>query len=395
MQNNNIIKLLGLKDNIKVRDVKIKEKEIIIAMKLKKDKPCKCPYCSSTKIYYHDKRKQLIKDIPYNNKRTYFELDRVRYYCPNCKKKISTSPKFIIKNWSITNRLFKWILEEFKNIKSIKEIAEETGLSQTSILRYLENLNLVRKQMPEVLCIDEFKGDSGGKKYQVNIADGKNHEILDILPSREKIYLESYFSKIKKEEREKVKYFVSDMSKTFKEIHDRYFPKSTYLVDKYHYIRQINWALENVRKEEQKEMQHEKRVFFKRSRKLLSTQMNKLKEEEKIKVADMLNHSERIRKSYDLKETFYQFVLTSKNREEGEKRLRRWIKLVEDVGDSAWKAALKAIKNWKEGILNTFNAKWTNGYIEGSHNKIKTLKRRSFGMPNFEHFRTRILLIFS
>lgn len=249
--------------------------------------------------------------------------------------------------------------------------------------------------MPEVLCIDEFKGDSGGKKYQVNIADGKNHEILDILPSREKIYLESYFSKIKKEEREKVKYFVSDMSKTFKEIHDRYFPKSTYLVDKYHYIRQINWALENVRKEEQKEMQHEKRVFFKRSRKLLSTQMNKLKEEEKIKVADMLNHSERIRKSYDLKETFYQFVLTSKNREEGEKRLRRWIKLVEDVGDSAWKAALKAIKNWKEGILNTFNAKWTNGYIEGSHNKIKTLKRRSFGMPNFEHFRTRILLIFS
>lgn len=395
MQNNNIIKLLGLKDNIKVTDVKIKEKEIIIAMKLKKDKPCKCPYCSSTKIYYHDKRKQLIKDIPYNNKRTYFELDRVRYYCPNCKKKISTSPKFIIKNWSITNRLFKWILEEFKNIKSIKEIAEETGLSQTSILRYLENLNLVRKQMPEVLCIDEFKGDSGGKKYQVNIADGKNHEILDILPSREKIYLESYFSKIKKEEREKVKYFVSDMSKTFKEIHDRYFPKSTYLVDKYHYIRQINWALENVRKEEQKEMQHEKRVFFKRSRKLLSTQMNKLKEEEKIKVADMLNHSERIRKSYDLKETFYQFVLTSKNREEGEKRLRRWIKLVEDVGDSAWKAALKAIKNWKEGILNTFNAKWTNGYIEGSHNKIKTLKRRSFGMPNFEHFRTRILLIFS
>ncbi|MBR3304520.1 MAG: transposase, partial [Christensenellaceae bacterium] len=33
-----------------------------------------------------------------------------------------------------------------------------------------------------------------------------------------------------------------------------------------------------------------------------------------------------------------------------------------------------------------------NGYTEGMNNKIKVLKRVSFGIRNFNRFRTRILL---
>ncbi|WP_194283514.1 transposase, partial [Streptococcus agalactiae] len=44
---------------------------------------------------------------------------------------------------------------------------------------------------------------------------------------------------------------------------------------------------------------------------------------------------------------------------------------------------------------NSFNYPWNNGYIEGTHNKIKTVKRVAFGMRNFHHFRTKLLLVCS
>ena len=43
----------------------------------------------------------------------------------------------------------------------------------------------------------------------------ENKIVLDILPERYKPYLTTYFCKYPKEEREKVKYFVSDMWRTY------------------------------------------------------------------------------------------------------------------------------------------------------------------------------------
>ena len=42
-------------------------------------------------------------------------------------------------------------------------------------------------------------------------------------------------------------------------------------------------------------------------------------------------------------------------------------------------------------ILNAFKYKYTNGPTEGYNNKIKVLKRVSYGIKNFKRFRNRIL----
>ena len=394
MQSNNIIKFLKLKD-VTVNNVENLENKIIISMKLKKPRPEICPHCGHHKLHYHDKRIQSIRDIPYNHKPVFFELERIRYTCPNCGKKTIKKPSFIIKDAQISQRLFLWILEEFRKVKSANDIAKECGLSVTTIFRYIDKITPKRLKLPEVLCIDEFKGDSGGIKYQVNIADGKNHQIVDILPTRYLNDLNAYFQKIPREERAKVKYFVSDMNKTFKEIHDRFFPKSIHVIDNYHYIRQVSWSLERVRKREQQTMEYKDRIFFKRSKSLLHKRNSKLTDEEKLRVADMLDHNEAIRQAYYLKESFYKKVLSQKNKKGAREELDKWIKEAEEYGDKEWKPCITALNNWKEEILNTFNCKWSNGFVEGSHNRIKTIKRVSFGMPNFNHFRTKILLVFS
>ena len=49
-------------------------------------------------------------------------------------------------------------------------------------------------------------------------------------------------------ERAQVKYFVSDMWKPYADFANTYLKNAVPLVDKYHYIRQIIWAFERVRK---------------------------------------------------------------------------------------------------------------------------------------------------
>lgn len=53
----------------------------------------------------------------------------------------------------------------------------------------------------------------------------------------------------------------------------------------------------------------------------------------------------------------------------------------------------KTYHNWAAEIRHSLEFSYSNGCIEGINNKIKTLKRLSFGMPNFIHFKARIMLL--
>ena len=56
-------------------------------------------------------------------------------------------------------------------------------------------------ELPEVLCIDEFKGNSNGHKYHLSIVDGKNNKILDILETRTKDNIENILENFQKAKR--------------------------------------------------------------------------------------------------------------------------------------------------------------------------------------------------
>lgn len=139
--------------------------------------------------------------------------------------------------------------------------------------------------MPEVIGIDEFKGDTGGEKYQCIITDIKNGRVLDVLPTRYKHELVSYFEGF---DRSQTTHFVSDMWDTYANISNTFFRNAYHVIDKYHFIRQVFWAFEAVRKEEQKKYRKDSRLLFKRSKTLLTKQYEYLSPEEKATVDSIL-----------------------------------------------------------------------------------------------------------
>lgn len=384
--------LLGLQ-GVNVTKVDNFEKNIIVYVELcQKDHQCPC--CGQTTNTIHDYRAQKIKDVPAFGKLVTIILRKRRYRCNNCGKRFIEKNSFIGKYQRTTNRLFNYILDKLKSECSFSSVARETDLSVTTVIRMFDRISYLKTKLPEVLSIDEFKGNTQGEKYQCIITDPVNKIVLDILPERYAYYLSSYFKSYPKEERDKVKYFVSDMWKTYSDTSSVWFKNATQIVDKYHWIRQAIWAFERVRKEEQKKFDKKYRRYVKNSKRLLVKRFKKLTEEEKQRVNILLYASVNLSRAYFYKESFLN-ILESSNREEARKAMSDWIESAENCGVSHFESCAKTMINWSKGILNSFEVPYTNGFTEGCNNKIKVLKRNAYGYQNFKRFRNRILHMFS
>ena len=382
----NTAKLLGLEDVI-VKKVWDEEQEKHIMIELPRRMHV-CPWCGTETDQIHDYRMQRIKDIASFGKNVYLHLRKRRYVCGSCGKRFYEKNNFLPRYHRMTNRKNARIIEDFRDTVSASYIAKKHNISVSTALRYFNLVSYSCKKLPEVLSIDEFKGNADGEKYQTILTDPKSRKIMDILPNRKESDLIRYFRQF--ENRKEVKYFIMDMNPHFREVAEICFPKATIVIDRYHVTRQVIWALERVRKEVQKHLSAEWRRFCKHSKALLNKPPQKLSDEERQKLRIILGLSTRLEHAYYLKNDFL-FLMHSPNSEVAEELLSDWIVSAENAHLPEFYECTRAIHNWSKYILNSFDVPYTNGYTEGCNNKTKVLKRVCYGVRNFARFRSRIL----
>ena len=276
----------------------------------------------------------------------------------------------------------------------MKDIAIDANVSVNTVSRLLPLLAVSAKHLPEVLCIDEFKGNTGYFKYQVSLMDGKTRKPIDIIECRYKSHLFDYFNKFSLEERKKVKYVVTDLWKTYKDLSNTYFPNAKVVADKFHFVRYATEAVDSVRKKVQDKLPRSERKYFKHSRKLLLSKYDKLKDEKQKEELNyiLINYSEDLRIAYREKEEILKIIQMSE-KEKAIECLNTWIKRNLESDIPALKNCAKTYFNWVTEIRNALKVPYSNGPMEGYNNKIKTLKRIAFGFRNFKHFKARILLM--
>ena len=329
---------------------------------------------------------QTVKDIPLA-RNTFLHLRKRRYRC-DCGKRFFESNTLLPRYYRVTSRLVAEIIRAFEKVVSAKEIGCRFNVSGVTAMRYFRCVNHKPKELPQVLSLDEFKGNSGGQKYNSIVADPKNHKVIDILPNRYENDLIQYFSKF--ESRKNVKYFVCDMNPHFRRVGKICFKNAVVVADRYHVIRQVYWAMERVRKNEQNKLSSRFRKYFKKSKYLLMKPMEKLTDEDADQLALMFEIAPRLADAYRLKNEFLT-VIRSNSSAEGKQKLANWLLAVEVMDLPEFNDCAKAYHNWFNEILNSMKVPWSNGFIEGCNNKTKVLKRVCFVMRNFRNFRNRIL----
>lgn len=389
MPNNDFISnILEIKDLI-VTNVESNSEEIHIYFKIER-RDHTCPGCGTVTNKVHDYRTSIIKDAPIMGKRTFLHYSKRRYHCNCCGKHFNENFTLLPKHCRITNRLNFLALHMLKEAQNVSAVARQIGISASTIFRRMEDIRFPKPSvLPQVLSIDEFKGNAGGQKFQAIFTDPKKHKIFDILPSRTQYQIQDYLNDFKN--KNDVRYFIMDMNYAYRSIAESYFPNATIVIDRFHVVRYVNWALENVRQRIQKTMPSSRRKYFKRSRLILLSHYKNLKQERRESLVIMLEQSQELAKAYYLKELFYRFM-ESETRDEAYRMMRKFIIAAQASELKEFDATLTMLSNWAKYILNSFECPYTNGFTEGTNNKIKVIKRNAYGYRNFDNFRNRILL---
>lgn len=381
-------KLLDM-EHMNIRKIEVTESEILLHVDMKR-RLVPCPVCGNMTDSVHDYRIQKVKDSPVQGKALVWYYRKRRYVCHSCGK------RFLERNWllpkwhRLTNRLALQAIGKLSDKTSRKDLAREFHVSESTICRWM-NLTEYGKpdRLPPVLSIDEFRGNSGGEKFQCILTSPVQKRILDILPDCRESRIYEYLQQFPN--RNEVRYFVSDMRKDYISMAKNLFPNAKIVIDKFHVVRYCTWALENVRKRVQKSLHPDERKYFKRSRTLLLKRMNHLTPNGRESVIRMLRFQSDLRDAYLLKEKFYSFM-DSKDSEEARKRLHEFGLFAAATDLKEFEPLFTVLRNWSKYILNSFDTGYTNGFTEGCNNKIKVLKRIAFGYRNFNNFRQRILM---
>ena len=365
MQHNFIRNLLDLKGVI-VKKVRYKKNFVKIHIELPVREQT-CPHCKAKTTKIKDYRTQIIKDIPIRFKTTLLSYRKRRYQCKECGKTFYEKAYFLPKRARKTTRVTEFIVDRLKTKQLMKDIAKDADVSISTVSRLLPPLAVSARHLPEVLCIDEFKGNTGYYKYQVSLMDGK---------------------------RKKVKYVVTDLWKTYKDLATTYFPNAKVVADKFHFVRYTTEAVDIVRKKVQDKLPGSERKYFKNSRKLLLSRYENLKDEKQKEELNyiLINYSEDLRIVYREKEEMLK-IIQMENKEKAIERLNAWIKRNLESDIPALKNCAKTYFNWVTEIRNALEVPYSNGPMEGYNNKIKALKRVAFGFRNFTNFKARILLM--
>ena len=288
--------------------------------------------------------------------------------------------------------------------QSEKDIAKRLDVSVSKIDRKLNDISnhtvLRHSHLPKSMNWDEFKAtkDTKGKMAFI-ITDNDNGNIFDINDSRKSRYLEKYFRRYSKSERNKVKLISTDFYSGYIYLAKKLFKNASIVIDRFHIVTQVYVALNSYRvslcKKDNPNYNKLKDLW-----KLIVKNENDLSEEKKyskhfhkeISQKDMVSFI--INTDSTLKATYecYQGIINSIK----EKDFTKFKSIVEHQDKNLslkMKQALKLYKDNIEYIENSFKYDINNGIIEGTNNLIKCLKRIAFGYKRYDHFIARIFLI--
>ncbi len=387
-------------------------KHIYIEMERKAHK---CPRCGVYTSRVHDYRVRKIKHQYSLGNKSILHYKRRRYVCPSCNKRFPEENSFVEKYHKISNHTLKVIFKEYPKKQSIKDLGERLNISYSSVMRHINRyMNYSRLTLPKVLSIDEFKNLSKGDgKYAFLMVDPINKKLIDVFPNRRKHHLEAYFMRIPLKERLRVKVVITDLWDPYRKLVEKVFPNAKLIADRYHYIRQLYWGLQDVRvrvMSRYKKGTIEYYILKKYWKYILKYTYNLSLKHFKSKklgyhitpreIVDMArNIDEELKLAIDLKDEFYELLHTA-SIEEAPQLLQEFIYRLKQSNIPEYKQVARTYTNWKNEIINSFYEvineetgevyNLTNGFIEGLNNKIKVIKRMAFGYRNFNNFRSRI-----
>ena len=391
MQDDCISVALGLPELMILGQVEL-ESHFEVTVRYRRDKIA-CPRCGSMMVRMHESTFQRKKDRKIRDKTVVVTLEKRRFRCLSCRKVFTEPDEIFGSRRRSTKRLRRYLGERARH-QAVSRVGKEEGVSESLVRRCFTEESASQLGVDEgkpkasrVIGLDEFSVKK--RIFDTTISDLEERKVLGIVEGRGKSNLEKYFTALS--DPEIVEVAVMDMHEPFRQAVQMCLPKTKIVVDKFHVIIHVNQALDKVRTRLQsKESKGRKWLLF-HNRYLLLRKAESLSPEDQSKLDRLLSFYPELAIAWNLKEALREWYKSS-SRAEAEVSLCHWEESVRKTGLKEFGTGLPMFKNWRSEILNYFDYRVTNGFVEGKNNRIKVIKRMAYGYRNIDNLRRRILL---
>lgn len=286
--------------------------------------------------------------------------------------------------WRCENATIKSVAEEFSlDWKTVKEADKEYMRAKHA---------LAGEAIPSLIGIDEFSRRKG-HVYNIVVSDlEKKRAIWFEGPDRSKESLDLFYKSLGPEKCGQIKLAVMDMWKAFENSTRQHAPQASILYDKFHVMRHLGEALDDVRKSEYRRVSGEDRKFIKGQKYNLLSRWKNLDMDGRQALKELLKANRRLNTAYVLKESFsqlwdYSYAACAQKFFDNWRESLKWQRLkpfeeFADLVDRHWDGiVMYCISETKVAL----------GFVEGLNNKIRVIQRRAYGLKDPEYFRLKVL----
>jgi transposase len=352
---------------------------------------CMCPKCTKSTRKIHNRNPRYKLHCVSGGKRVYIACTVRRFFCKRCRRPFTEAlPPWMNGKYRYT-KLFEEMITEGLVSGSFRDVSRKSGVSSHTLLAILKR-RAQQVEIPEgdlILNVDEHS--YRGRDLKIGVAEINNKRFLAVLDDDNQATLENYFNSWPDEAKSRVLEVCIDMKSSYLTVLKKIFPKAKIVVDHFHVIKEMNRQVDEMRKilqpEGKKGTRRIHRFLLLKSRNNLSGRELRSLDEVFVRFKD----HPALKGSYFVKEKVREMYL-SRTKAEAERKLDMLLSQLEHHEVGKLKEMRDTLIRWKPYILNFFERRTTNAFIEGCHNKIKLIKRMSYGFRNFENYVLKITL---
>ena len=367
-----------------------------IFFKIKQDQfALRCPECNSKKVIKRGAQLRTFRTVPIGKKKVFLETPVQRVECAICHVVRQVKLQFASPRRSYTKSFERYALELSRHM-TILDVAEHLGVSW-DVIKDIQKRHLKKRfSKPKLtnlkhIAIDEISVGKG-HKYLTVVLNLKTGAIIFVGDGKGTDALDPFWKRLKRSAH-KIKAVAIDMSPAYISAVMKNLPNAAIVFDRFHVIKLFNEKLSDFRRRLFRELNDNLgKKMLKGTRWLLLKGQENLNEQrnETKRLEDALQCNKPLATAYYMKEDL-RALWDWENKEAAEWHLDSWIAMANASKIPMLQKFAKTLAAHRYGIMAYFDYRISTGPLEGTNNKIKTMKRQAYGFRDMEFFKLKIL----
>jgi transposase len=362
-----------------------------------KEETLQCSACGSAKVIRRGQTQRKFHTLPIGPRQVTLLAAIPRLKCQECGAVRQAAIGFAEPRRTYTKSFERYVLELSQSM-TILDVARYLNVSW-DVVKDIQKRNLHKHfSKPKLkhltrIAIDEISVGKG-HRYLTVVLDLESGAVVFVGDGKGGDALQPFWRRLRAAHA-KVEAVATDMSPAYIDAVTTHLPQATLVFDRFHVMKLYNEKLSQLRRD----LQREATVGTMKSS-LKGTRWLLLKNPENLdatknehqRLAEALKLNEPLALAYYLKEDLRE-VWEQEDEEAAQAHLLDWILRAEASGVTLLKKFAKTLRRHAQGILAWYDYPISTGPLEGTNNKIKTMKRQAYGFRDQEFFKLKILAL--